>query len=204
MDTADNVKGGNKSPELLSKKPIDITDHRYITIVTNKRVQVFAYREIAKIAMEVILFYERKGGFSLHGFIVMPDHIHIMCTPRKVISRIVGDIKKYIAQMAVSHLSAADKDMLLSMQPSNPKKKERTYQLWERDFFDFPVRSKRSLGEKLKYMYENPVRKGICDTIIDYEFSDSSRYLASWMRDHREWINVFHTQKKSEPAIEKY
>jgi REP element-mobilizing transposase RayT len=203
MDTANNRKG-NKSPQLLLKKRKDITAYRYITITTFKRVQIFAYREIARIAMEVILFYQRKGDLCLHGFIVMPDHIHLICSPGKVISHLVEDIKKCIAQMAVSHLSAADKDMLLSMQPSNPKKKERIYQLWEKDFFDSLVRGEGNLGKKLRYMYENPVRKGMCGTIVDYEFSDSSRYFGPWMRDHSEWINVFHTQNKSEPAIEKY
>ena len=92
---------------------------------------------------------------------------------------IIRDIKKYIAKQAIGRLSALDKNMLLNIQLPKPKKRRHTYQLWQPDYYDFNILTERKLNEKLKYMYENPLRKGLCNDPFDYEFSDVKRYFGS-------------------------
>ena len=92
---------------------------------------------------------------------------------------IIRDIKKYIAKETVKFLSTSDSDMLVRIRLPKPKKKGHIYQLWQPDYYDFNILSERKLNEKLKYMYENPLRKGICNDIFEYEFSDMKRYFGS-------------------------
>ncbi len=126
----------------------------------------------------------------------MPDHIHMICesvgnnrspdldTPSGSgrspdLPNIIRDIKKYIAKEAIKHLSTLNKDMLSSIQLPMPKKRGHTYQLWQPDYYDFNILTEKKLNEKLKYMYENPLRKGLCNEIFEYEFSDLTRYFGS-------------------------
>lgn len=176
--------GSNRSPDLSSKKRKYNEGYHFITMVTNKRVEIFKYKDIAKAAVNTLLFYEERGDFKLKGFIVMPDHIHMICEPvgsgrSPDLPNIIRDIKKYIAKEAIKHLSTLNKDMLLSIQLPMPKKKGHTYQLWQPDYYDFNILSEKKFTEKLRYMYQNPLRKGLCNDIYQYEFSDFKRYFGS-------------------------
>jgi len=92
---------------------------------------------------------------------------------------IIRDIKKYIAKETIRTLTTLDEEMLLTIRLSRQKKRRHTYQLWQPDYYDFNILTESKLNEKLKYMYENPLRKGLCDNPFDYEFSDVKRYFGS-------------------------
>ncbi|MBM4350280.1 MAG: hypothetical protein FJ106_10405 [Deltaproteobacteria bacterium] len=248
--------GSSRSPDLPSKKRKYNEGYHFITMVTNKRVEVFKYKDIAKAAVSTLLFYEQRGDFKLKGFIVMPDHIHMICesvgnnrspnrnTPSGSgrspdlpdnnqspgsgrspdlpnnnhpsgrgrspdlpdnnqspgsgrspdlpdnnqspgsgrspdLPDIIRDIKKYIAKKAIEYLLVWDKGILLRILLPMPKKKGHTYQLWQPDYYDFNILSEKKFTEKLRYMYQNPLRKGLCDNIFEYEFSDIKRYFGS-------------------------
>jgi REP element-mobilizing transposase RayT len=146
-------------------------------MVTNKRIELFKYKDTALIAINTILFYEKRGDFNLNGYVVMPDHIHMICEflgsgRSPDLPAIIRDIKKYIAKETIEVLKSLDKRMLFGLQLTTPKKRRHTYQLWQPDYYDFNILTESKLNEKLKYMYENPLRKGLCDNPFDYEFSD--------------------------------
>ena len=191
--------GGERSPDLPSKKRKYNEGYHFITMVTNKRVEIFKYKDIAKAAVNTLLFYEERGDFKLKGFIVMPDHIHMICESlgnnrspdlpsnnqpagsgrSPDLPDIIRDIKKYIAKKAIEYLLVWDKETLFKIQLPIPKKKGHTYQLWQPDYYDFNILSEKKLTEKLRYMYQNPLRKGLCNDIFQYEFSDIKRYFGS-------------------------
>jgi len=189
-------RGGSLDPH--SKKTKYDEGYHFITIVTNKRVEVFKYKDTALIAINTILFYEKRGDFNLKGYIIMPDHIHMICeffgsgrsTSLPNITQagsgrspdlpsIIRDIKKYIAKETVRALITSDDEMLLTIRLSRQKKRRHTYQLWQPGYYDFNILTESKLNEKLQYMYKNPLRKGLCDNPFDYEFSDVKRYFGS-------------------------
>jgi hypothetical protein len=92
---------------------------------------------------------------------------------------IIRDIKKYIAKETIRALITLDEEMLLTIRLLAPKKRRHTYQLWQAGYYDFNILTESKLNEKLKYMYENPLRKGLCNNPFDYEFSDAKRYFGS-------------------------
>jgi hypothetical protein len=189
-------RGGSLDPH--SKKTKYGEGYHFITIVTNKRVEVFKYKDTALIAIKTILFYEKRGDFNLEGYIIMPDHIHMIYEfssngrspdlPKIAqtgsgrspdLPSIIRDIKKYILKETIRTLVTLDEEMLLTIRLSRQKKRRHTYQLWQPDYYDFNILTESKLNEKLKYMYENPLRKGLCDNPFDYEFSDVKRYFGS-------------------------
>jgi len=212
MILMDPQSGRPRSPDPHSKKMKYSEGFHFITIVTNKRIDAFKYRDTALIAINTILFYEKRGDFDLKGYIVMPDHIHMICEfldsgrspdlpagPKAGSGRspdlpnikqpgsgrspdlpsIIRDIKKYIAKGTIRALITLDEEMLLTIRLLTPKKRRHTYQLWQPDYYDFNILTESKLNEKLKYMYENPLRKGLCNNPFDYEFSGVKRYFGS-------------------------
>ena len=194
----DHQSGRPRSPDLRSKKSRYDEGFHFITMVTNKRVKAFRYKDTATKAVNTILFYEKRGDFNLKGYIIMPDHIHMICEflgsgrspgPPDItqtgsggspdLPSIIRDIKKYVAKETIRTLLTLDEEMLLTIRLSRQKKRGHIYQLWQPDYYDFNILTESKLNEKLEYMYENPIRKGLCDNPFDYEFSDVKRYFGS-------------------------
>ena len=50
----------------------------FLTGVTYKRIPLFRYRKPCQIFVEHLSFYRQKYGFKLHGFVIMPNHFHLL------------------------------------------------------------------------------------------------------------------------------
>jgi putative transposase len=52
-----------------------------LTSVTHQRRSLFQRTAIAELFISTVFRYRDAGKFQLHGFVVMPDHIHALITP---------------------------------------------------------------------------------------------------------------------------
>ena len=94
--------------------------------------------DVAGALLESARFYMDKGRWFLHLFLVMPDHIHALVSfPKdKVMSRVVGDWKRYLArQQGIC---------------------------WQNNYFDHRIRNTEEYLEKAGYIRRNPVVKELC------------------------------------------
>ena len=64
-----------------------------LTSSTYGRRRVFQRTEVADLMISTILRYRDQGRFLLHGFVVMPDHIHVALTPNESIENAAKLIK---------------------------------------------------------------------------------------------------------------
>ena len=48
--------------------------------------------------------------------------------------------------------------------------------VWQRRFYDFVVRSRHKRAEKLRYMHENPVRRGLVTSPEEWRWSSYRAY----------------------------
>ena len=88
----------------------------------------------------------------------MPDHVHILYEPQKDSSgsrytktEIIGAIKSVSAH-------AINKAL------------RRKGSVWQDESFDHVIRREESLEAKTHYICENPVRKGLCESLDDYPY----------------------------------
>ncbi len=90
--------------------------------------------------------------YSLIAAQVMPDHVHLILNPNEGynIQRIVKGIK-----------GGSARKINLSRNMSG--------KIWMKDYFDRIIRTQRDLEEKLKYIYENPMRKGLVADCSEYK-----------------------------------
>ncbi len=100
--------------------------------------------------------------YILHEVVCMPDHVHIILTPGQKedgaewsVSQIVHSLKGYTAHRVNA-------------------RRERTGKVWQKSFYERVIRSERDLSDKVRYVWENPVRAGLVD--------DPSRYCHTWNR----------------------
>jgi putative transposase len=169
----------------------------FVTTRTYENRPYFKNREISSILWKEIKFYGQKYGFTLLGYVIMPDHLHLLIWWDKEerlelnVSKIVQMIKGTTARRCIDLLKTRGWEQML---PSTHKarglhatqnkdvssrshKRNIKYRLWQPGFYDFNIYSEEKLLEKLNYMHNNPVKAGLVLSPSDYEWSSYKEYV---------------------------
>jgi putative transposase len=124
-----------------------------VTAVTAERRSFFQVTATAELLEKTILDYHRQGKFLLHAFVIMPDHFHALITPAPDVS----------LEKAMQFIKGGLSFRLKSK-----------HDVWMRSFNESQI----STGEKflscLRYIEENPVRRGLVATPKAYRFSSAA------------------------------
>ena len=64
-----------------------------MTLVCSARARIFQREANAKLLIATLYRYRAEGRFPLHGFVVMPDHMHLLLSPAAALEQVIGLIK---------------------------------------------------------------------------------------------------------------
>jgi putative transposase len=110
--------------------------------------------------VRVLSEVRHRYGFQLVGYVVMPDHVHLLISEPK------RNTPSTVVQVLKQRVSRA-----LRTRESDNATTERPQPFWETRFYDFNVWSDAKRREKLEYMHANPVTKGLVEDPRDWPWS---------------------------------
>ncbi|MBN2414845.1 transposase [bacterium] len=158
-------------------------DIYFVTKVVNRRVMLFTPDNAAiHIVIQNVNYYRRKFNFAIYGYVIMPDHYHIIIDTfcNVPIKKIKEDMNKNIARQIVKQFSEKQRSLLniFSIRPRyrhglSPHR----YRIFQRGSIDLKIYSRQKLLDKLKYMHRNPIRGGLETSYGDYRFSSLRYYV---------------------------
>ena len=64
-----------------------------VTLVCAERMRLFQRESNAELMIATLYRYRAGERFLLHGFVVMPDHVHLLFTPAAALEQVVGLVK---------------------------------------------------------------------------------------------------------------
>ncbi|MEZ5345193.1 MAG: transposase [Pyrinomonadaceae bacterium] len=117
--------------------------------------------EIAIMVEENLLHFDGKK-YKLHSWVIMPNHVHLLLTPkdRYSLSEITHSAKSYSSSKANKIL-------------------KREARFWFPEVFDRYIRDDEHFEKTWKYIELNPVTAGLCKHPYDGRFS------SAWWRKNR-------------------
>jgi putative transposase len=113
-----------------------------LTTVAYQRQRIFQVTANCELLIATILRYRDASRFLLHGFAVMPEHLHVLITPAETIERTAQLIKGGF---------------------SHSIRKTRRCEVWQPGYFAHRVTSKEDFYNQLAYIADNPVKRGVLD-----------------------------------------
>ncbi|MBT4513454.1 MAG: hypothetical protein HOC20_14770 [Chloroflexi bacterium] len=168
------------------------SDNSYAHFVTTKTYHQNPYFSddiLAGIMKEELEFYAGKYSFSLLGYVVMPDHLHLICwrdideKPDLTISRIMNSIKAMTSKRVKRYLFYGQNSHYLDSLTDVGQATQRHFRLLQAGFYDFNIYSESKLAEKLNYMHVNPVKAGLATTRNNYHWSSHKSYFTKGTRN---------------------
>ena len=128
----------------------------FVTTNTEGRKALFANHKVAQIVIDALYFLRKEGRIKLHGFVVMPDHLHFIpfLPEGEELPKVMHSLKSFTAKEINKSCGRLGK-------------------VWQDGYHDHGIRDEQDLLIRLRYMLENPVRKGIVECPEEYKLSSA-------------------------------
>ena len=116
-------------------------------------------KDVRSVVLDCCL-HDEGTKIELQVAVVMPDHVHLIFTPlvceRKMAVWPLAEITDAIKGASAHRVNQA---------------LQRKGRVWQAESFDHVLRSSESLEQKVRYLLENPVRRGLVHKWEDYPWT---------------------------------
>jgi putative transposase len=147
----------------------------FVTFSCYRRLALFGTARARNMFVKELDRARRDYGFLLVGYVVMPNHVHLlMSEPKKGTPSTVMQMLKQRVSRKMRMKGRAIPKGQLSLR--FPKFAADLPQFWQPRFYDFNVYSHKKKKEKLEYMHANPVVRGLVRHPRDWPWSSFSFY----------------------------
>ncbi|MGB7292023.1 MAG: transposase [Thermodesulfobacteriota bacterium] len=144
-----------RKPNRLSGFDYSTPNAYFVTICTADKRMIFNNSETVSESVERLKTSAERLGFQIIAYCFMPDHVHLLVDASESKCDLIKFIKRFKQKTGYEF------------------KKKRGLTLWQRSFYDHILRSEESLIKKARYIFNNPVRKGLVEDFREYPFLGS-------------------------------
>lgn len=132
-------------------------DLHFITFSSYHRLPFLDTAGGRSVFLEMLEEVRQKYLFRVVGYVIMPEHVHLLLGESQIgtLSVALQVVKQRTARKAHDVIRGP---------------------MWQRRFYDFNVFSQKKVTEKLFYMHENPVKRGLVLTAEDWVWSSAQFY----------------------------
>jgi putative transposase len=130
-----------------------------------------------EIIIESMRFLVRDGRVIIYGFVIMPNHVHLIwqIQDKNERHKVQQSFLKYTAQQMKFRLIDTSDAVLADYRV---KASDREYQFWERNALGIDLWSRPVFMQKLQYMHKNPTQAHwkLCTFPEEYKYSSFKFY----------------------------
>ncbi len=149
----------------------------FFTATINSWKPLLKEDEIKNIVVDSMQWHCDQQRALIHGFVIMPNHIHIVWTSTlkaehwqngtSLLKNTGHEFKKYLKQN--------NPNQLLQFQSTQA---DRAYHFWERRPRSIEILNRDIAWQKLSYMHRNPIQDKwkLCQYPEDYKYSSAGFY----------------------------
>ena len=145
----------------------------FITFSCYRRLPRLRTAKARDAFLRVLEKTRRRFDFVVMGYVVVPEHVHLLVSePRR--GRLSATIQ-VLKQNSSRELRGRGRRRNLA-QAQLFREEPSGEHLWQRRYYDFNVWTTRKRIEKLKYMHQNPIKRGLVQRPEDWRWSSYRAY----------------------------
>jgi putative transposase len=148
---------------------------RYLTFSCYHRLPLLGKPAVRDEFVRSLVKARARCGFRLYGWVVMPEHVHLILRPAQVdwpVERILVAIKQPVAQRVLRRWRELDAPVLQRLVDALG----RTCFWQPGGGFDRSVRDAEEYSRELAYIHNNPVKRGLVGSPTEWIWSSAGWY----------------------------
>jgi REP-associated tyrosine transposase len=146
----------------------------FITFSCYQRRPLLDAPQCRDLLLRILEETRSRYGIVVVGYVVMPEHVHLL------LSEPEGSNHSVVLQVLKQRFA---RELLERLRKTNAHPDGSLWStvleqghVWQRRFYDFVVWDRRKRAEKLRYMHENPGRRGLVDSPEEWRWSSYRAY----------------------------
>ncbi len=160
-------------------KRIEQENHaRYLTFSCYRQLGLFENDRIKDAFVEQLRRTRERTNFHLLAWVIMPDHVHMLIWPRLPeypVSKVTMGMKRAFGRAVIGRWRELDASILKKLEARNGQ-----VRFWQYGGgYDRNIVDGLELHEKIRYIHENPVRRGLVERAEDWAWSSARWYAGS-------------------------
>ncbi len=149
----------------------------FVTTTCHKFLPLLEDNKCKQILYDTMKFVNEKYSCEIISYVWMPNHIHFICyfVEQNKLIEYMRDFKKYTSIKIRDYIyESKNQELIGAIQFVHRKQK---IKIWKDRFDHFHLFKGKTLLQKLQYIHNNPVRKGLCVSAWEYEDSSAAFYI---------------------------
>jgi REP element-mobilizing transposase RayT len=148
----------------------------FFTATINSWKHLLERDEMKDIIIDSLIWLDKEQKAFTHGFVIMPNHIHILWSLPDESYDPAEALIRYTAHSFKKKLKIETPHGLLAYLSTQA---DREYHFWERRSRTIEVKSRSIAIQKLDYIHNNPLQQkwGLCDIPEGYKYSSARYYM---------------------------
>jgi putative transposase len=147
----------------------------FVTFSVDRRRRLLDHDQPKRIVLGVLTKLLRERQARCLGFVIMPEHVHaLLWFPQT--GQLSGFLHEWKRQSSLTIRA-----WYRTEAPSYCREFGEGRRFWLPKYYSFEIYEEAKLEEKLDYMHQNPVRRGLVARTTDWRWSSARWY--EWGRD---------------------
>lgn len=160
-----------------------ITEKDGIYFITSTIVEwlpVFNNNCYFEIIIDSLKYCVQNKVLKLYAYVILDNHFHLI-TSSPELSKDIASLKIFTAKKIIERLKLDKKEWLLNQLSFYKKsyKDASAYQIWQEGVHPVLVLNQEMLKQKIEYIHNNPVKRGLVDLPEQWRYSSARNYLCN-------------------------
>ncbi len=157
----------------------------FLTLSCYLRLTFFHNDALKQVAIDGLHKTRAKHNICLIGYVIMPDHVHLILYPHKRCDPMPIPISIIIKSFK-QHVGFHGRQRLLELQEKYGKlwspavddwsRSQPPKSIWMKRGYDFNITRQETLHEKLNYCHRNPITANLVPSAADWKWSSYRFY----------------------------
>jgi putative transposase len=152
----------------------------YLTFTVLEWLPVFVVDEPCLIVTESLNYCHQHKSLRINAFVIMPTHLHLILFDHDFnnerLQRTIRDMRQYSGRPLADYCEQS-MPAVFGQVIRGTKRTDRARQFWQPSRHPVAIWSAAFWQTKVRYIHENPLRKGLVWDVTGWRFSSAAYWL---------------------------
>ncbi len=162
----------------------------FLTYTVVNWFPLFNDPNLIEILYASLHFMQKHNRLTIYAYVIMDTHMHLVAASANL-SKEIANFKSFTARRIIDTLKEKKEKKLLEQlaQAKALYKKDRQFQVWQEGSHPQVLQNEAMMRQKIEYIHHNPVKRGLVDEPVQWEYSSAANYagLSGLMDVEQKW-----------------